>query len=85
MPVYARRRVLARTAGSRGGVYYEVGFAHGLNLPVIFTCRKGAIEKVHFDTRQYNHIVWETAEELRDKLAKRISATIGDSPDKGPR
>ena len=35
-------------AGARGGVYYEAGFAHGLNLPVIFTCRADAIEKVHF-------------------------------------
>ena len=69
-------------SGTRGGVYYEAGFAHGLNLPVIFTCRKDAIEKVHFDTRQYNHIVWETPEELRDKLAKRIAATIGDGPNK---
>ena len=25
--------------GARGGVYYEAGFAHGLNIPVIFTCR----------------------------------------------
>jgi hypothetical protein len=51
-------------------------------MPVIFTCRKDAIDKVHFDTRQYNHIVWETPEELRDRLAKRISATIGDGPGK---
>ena len=30
--------------GARGGVYYEAGFAHGLNLPVIFTCRKDTVE-----------------------------------------
>jgi nucleoside 2-deoxyribosyltransferase len=68
--------------GARGGVYYEAGFAHGLNMPIIFCCRKDVIEKVHFDTRQYNHIVWETPQELRDALAKRISATIGDGPNK---
>ena len=66
--------------GPRGGVYYEAGFAHGLNIKVIFTCRKDALEKVHFDTRQYPHIVWETPKELRDKLSKRISAVIGDGP-----
>ena len=66
--------------GPRGGVYYEAGFAHGLNIQVIFTCRKDALEKVHFDTRQYPHIVWETPQELRDKLAKRISAVLGDGP-----
>lgn len=68
--------------GARGGVYYEAGFAHGLGLPVIFTCRKDVIDKglIHFDTRQYNHIVWETPDELRKRLAERIAATIGDGP-----
>ena len=68
--------------GARGGVYYEAGFAHGLNIPVIFTCRKDTLDKIHFDTRQYNHIVWETPVELRQRLAARISAEIGDGPGK---
>lgn len=67
-------------SGARGGVYYEAGFAYGLNIPVIFTCRKDALDKVHFDTRQYNHIAWETSEELCKRLSQRISATIGDGP-----
>lgn len=67
-------------SGARGGVYYEAGFAHGLNMPVIFTCRADAISDLHFDTRQYNHIAWKDFGELKDKLAKRISATIGDGP-----
>jgi hypothetical protein len=62
---------------ARGGVYYEAGFAHGLNIPVIFSCHKNSLEKVHFDTRQYNHIVWEHVDELREKLRLRIEATIG--------
>lgn len=66
--------------GPRGGVYYEAGFAHGLNIPVIFTCRKDVLKHVHFDTRQYNHIAWETPEQLRGLLSQRISATIGDGP-----
>lgn len=68
------------TTGARGGVYYEAGFAHGLSLPVIFTCRKDLIEAVHFDTRQYNHITWENTVELRSRLSNRIAATIGDGP-----
>ena len=66
--------------GARGGVYYEAGFAHGLGIPVIFSCHKDRLNEVHFDTRQYNHIVWETPEELRKQLAKRIAAVLGDGP-----
>lgn len=67
--------------GARGGVYYEAGFAHGLNLPVIFTCREDAVETLHFDTAHYNHIVWTTPEELRKKLKTRILAVIGEGPE----
>ena len=66
--------------GVRGGVYYEAGFAHGLNIPVIFTCRKNALERIHFDTRQYNHIVWRNPDELRQRLEERIGAVIGYGP-----
>ena len=66
--------------GARGGVYYEAGFAHGLGLPVIFTCREDAVDQLHFDTNHYNHIVWATPEELREKLRNRILAVIGEGP-----
>ena len=68
--------------GPRGGVYYEAGFAYGLKLPFIFSCREDSIGKVHFDTRQYPHILWEAEklDEFRHRLATRISATIGDGP-----
>lgn len=66
--------------GARGGVYYEAGFAHGLDIPVIFTCQTDALKTVHFDTRQYPHIVWRSPEELRERLSKRISAVLGDGP-----
>ena len=66
--------------GVRGGVYYEAGFAHGLGIPVIFSCRADVLEEIHFDTRQYNHIVWEHPSQLREALQKRIGAIIGDNP-----
>lgn len=66
--------------GARGGVYYEAGFAQGLDIPVIFTCRKENLDDIHFDTRQYNHIVWESPDDLRSQLLNRITATIGDGP-----
>jgi hypothetical protein len=64
----------------RGGVYFEAGFALGLGIPVIWTVAKGSLADVHFDTRQYNHIVWDTPEALRTLLKARIGAVIGDGP-----
>jgi hypothetical protein len=68
--------------GARGGVYYEAGFAHGLGLDVIFACRGDVVEKLHFDTRQFNHIVWSNPESLRKQLSNRIGSVIGDGPNR---
>lgn len=68
--------VIADFTGQRGGVYFEAGYALGLGIPVIWLCRKDHIEATHFDTRQYNHIVWETETELYHRLLNRIQATI---------
>ena len=65
---------------ARGGVYYEAGFAHGLGIPVFFTCRKDSIDKVHFDTRQYRHILWTTPKELKTELENSLLADIGYGP-----
>jgi nucleoside 2-deoxyribosyltransferase len=64
----------------RGGVYYEAGFAQGLGIPVIWTCKDTSIDDLHFDTRQYAHIKWTTPGDLRTQLKNRIGATIGDGP-----
>lgn len=67
--------------GARGGVYFEAGFALGLGIPVIYTCREDAIDEIHFDTRQYHHTTWKDPEDFRDKLEKRILALIGEGPE----
>ena len=66
--------------GARGGVYFEAGFALGLSIPVIYTCREDKIGKIHFDTRQYYHIEWSDAEGLCRDLKNRILALIGEGP-----
>jgi hypothetical protein len=68
--------VVADFTGDRGGVYYEAGYAMGLGIPVIWTCRVDYVNKLHFDTRQYNHIVWESVSQLKDRLRDRIAATV---------
>jgi hypothetical protein len=73
------RFIVADFTGQRGGVYYEAGFAKGLGLGVIFTCKKDEIDKLHFDIRQYNCIDWEE-DRLTDfvkRLKNRIESVFG--------
>ena len=67
--------LVADVTGHSGGVYFEAVLALGLGIEVIWTCREGEIEMAHFDTRQYKHIVWRDAEDLRTQLINRIEAT----------
>lgn len=68
--------VVADFTGQRGGVYFEAGFAKGLGIPVIWTCREDEVSNLHFDTRQYFHIAWTNADDLRKRLKDRIEATL---------
>lgn len=74
------RFIVSDFTGHRDGVYFEAGFAKGLGLEVIFTCRGNEMSDAHFDISHFNHIVWETPEQLRERLEKRITATIGPGP-----
>jgi len=70
------RFLLADFTGHRGGVYFEAGFAMGLGIPVIYTCRRDHMKDAHFDTNHYNHIVWTDGADLAEQLRNRIQATI---------
>jgi nucleoside 2-deoxyribosyltransferase len=69
--------LIADFTGHRGGVYFEAGFAMGLGIPVVWTCREDHLKDAHFDTRQYNHIAWKEPADLKEKLKNRIEASIG--------
>ncbi len=62
---------------ARGGVYYEAGLAQGIGIPVIWSVREDCLGYVHFDTRQFAHIVWKDPLDLRERLTNRIRAVIG--------
>jgi hypothetical protein len=71
------RFLIADVTFQSPGVYFEAGYAIGLGRPVIWTCRTDREKTdMHFDTRQYNHILWRTPEELAEQLYLRIGATI---------
>lgn len=69
------RYLVADFTEHRPGVYFEAGFALGMGIPVIWCCAKDQIKDAHFDTRQYNHITYESPEDLRVRLLNRIRAT----------
>lgn len=72
--------------GHRGSVYYETGFAEGLGLQVIRTCRRDLINanSLAFDTRQHNHIGWDKDDigycKFKQELTNRIIARVGPGP-----
>ena len=70
------RFMIADFTQNKHGVYFEAGYAMGLGIPIIWTCSKEFKEDLQFDTRQYNHIIWENENDLKEQLANRIKATI---------
>jgi len=59
------------------GAYFEAGFAMGLGRPVVWTVRRDDLANLHFDTRQFSHIVWDGEADLKDKLANHLLAVFG--------
>ena len=83
------RFVIADFTDNNLGVYYEAGYAKGLGIPVIKTCRKDWFDdktideitkkkknQLHFDIEHDNLILWESQEDLARKLEAKIRATI---------
>jgi hypothetical protein len=62
----------------RGWVYYEIGYAHALGIPVFLTCNKFDRKDIHFDLRQYNFIFWtdDKFDDIRERLTKRIISVL---------
>lgn len=71
------RFLVADVTLQRPGVYFEAGYALGLGLPVFWCVRNDDLKNVHFDTRQYNHIVWENEQHLAEQLHLFVTAIIG--------
>jgi nucleoside 2-deoxyribosyltransferase len=82
MEIRRSRFMVADFTGQRQSVYYEAGFAQGRDIPIIWTCKEGEEEHLHFDTRQYNHVLWKDGDmqNFQNRLHQRIEAVIGRGP-----
>jgi len=70
------RLVIADFTNHRNSVYFEAGFAMGMKIPIIWTCKEGHTEDLSFDTRQYPHLVWKDGEDLKEQIMNRIKVIL---------
>ncbi len=70
------RFVIAELTTENRGVYWEAGFAEGMNRPVIYTCDEEYKKNnpLHFDIQQHHTVFWEDTNML--DAAKRLVVTI---------
>ncbi len=69
------RIIIAEVTEHNANVYYELGFAHALQKPVILLT--GDISKAPFDISGFNHIAYNNIKDLKTKLTDRLSAILG--------
>lgn len=74
------RFLIADVTHQSQGVYFEAGFAMALGLPVFWSVREDDKENLHFDTRQFNHIVWKDEAHLEEQLYDFVVAILGRGP-----
>ena len=63
--------IIAELTAANPNVYYEVGFAHALGKPVILLTRN--IQNTPFDLRVYNHVIYSSIVDLRERLDRMLS------------
>lgn len=69
--------VIAELTNHNNGAYFEAGYALGQGKEVIQVCKEDRFHTDgHFDVKQINTIMWNSTEDLIQKLSARIKATI---------
>lgn len=71
------RRLIADITHENRGAIGEAGFAEGLGMPVIYTCKNGEMEGKHFDIRNCQAVIWDLDEP--QAAAEALKATIRNS------
>lgn len=74
MPIETSKFVVVDVTEQKQGAYFEAGLALGFGKTVIWTVREDELQNVHFDTRQFAHIVWKDEAKLAQALRDVIVA-----------
>ncbi len=72
--IKSSRMIIADFTYNSSNVYFEAGFAMGMKIPVIWTCKEG--HQFSFDTGQFPHITWIDGNDLKKQLTNRIKAIM---------
>lgn len=64
--------VIADVTGERPNVYYELGYARGRNKRIVQLAHQKA--PLHFDVKDVNTIIYDSATTLEDRLLRRLKA-----------
>lgn len=73
------RIMIADLSHGNKGAYWEAGFAEGLGIPVIYTCKESEFgNQSHFDTNHHLTVMWnpKNLEQAAQKLKATIRATL---------
>ncbi len=69
--------VVADTTNRNPNVFYEIGYANGVDRPVVFICRD--TEQIPFDIQSQNVLKYANIVDLRDKLQRRLSSLFSNT------
>jgi hypothetical protein len=85
--IRSARFVIADLTHDNNGAYFEAGFAEGIGLPVLYTCKKDKFEarRTHFDTNHMVTIPWDVSqlEDAGNRLTATVRATLPAEADPG--
>jgi len=79
--VHSAEFVIADFTYQRAGVYFEAGYALALGKTLIWSCRDDDVKNLHFDTRQYPHILWANPDDLSVRVEQRLRYLLAVSHD----
>jgi hypothetical protein len=72
--ISASKVLIADVTGQSPDVYFAAGYAHAMNIPVIWTIKHSGADQLSASTDHNRPFVWETADDLASMLQQRLGA-----------